>query len=121
MSDLSKKHCVPCRDGMPHLSTDAAAGLLAQLDGWSVTGQPRLAKQWKFPDFATALAFVNRIGAIADAEDHHPDVTLGWGRVGIELWTHAVDGLTENDFILAARIDDAHRDARNDPNSDAKP
>jgi len=117
VSELSKKHCVPCREGMPSLAADSTAALLAQLDGWTVSPQPRLAKQWKFPDFATALAFVNRIGAIADAEDHHPDVTLGWGRVGIELWTHAAGGLTENDFILAARIDDAHDDAR----GDAKP
>ena len=108
MSELSKKRCVPCREGTPPLDADAASKLLAELDGWSVTKVPRLTKQWKFADFATALVFVNRIGAIADAEDHHPDVTLGWGRVGIELWTHAAGGLTENDFILAARIDDAH-------------
>ena len=107
MSELSNKHCVPCREGMPPLAADAVSKLLAQLDGWAVTDGPRLAKGWKFPDFSTALAFVNHIGAIADAEDHHPDVTLGWGRVGVELWTHAAGGLTENDFILAARIDDA--------------
>ena len=93
---------------MPPLTGEIAAKLLAQLDGWSVTDGPRLGKQWKFPDFTTALAFVNRVGALADAEDHHPDVTLGWGRVGVELWTHAAGGLTENDFIQAAKIDDAH-------------
>lgn len=95
---------------MPRLADDACTRLLGQLDGWSITAGPRLSGKWKFADFATALAFVNRIGALADAEDHHPDVTLGWGRVGVELWTHVVDGLTENDFILAAKMDDAYRD-----------
>ena len=112
MSELSQRRCVPCREGTPPLSADAVGNLLAHLDGWSIAAGPRLTRQWKFPDFASALAFVNRIGAIADAEDHHPDVTLGWGRVGIEMWTHAAGGLTENDFILAAKIDDAHAGAR---------
>ena len=71
---------------------------------WTISAGPRLGKTWKFPDFATALAFVNRIGAIADAEDHHPDVALSWGRVAVELWSHAAGGLTENDFIVAATI-----------------
>lgn len=107
MSDLARKHCTPCREGTPPLGDDEAKRLVAGLDGWSIEDGPRLARRWKFPDFATALAFVNRIGAIADAEDHHPDVTLGWGRVGVELWTHAAGGLTENDFILAAKINEA--------------
>ena len=92
---------------MPSVAGEEASALLAQLDGWAIEAGPRLARRWKFPDFATALAFVNRIGAIADAEDHHPDVTLGRGRAGIELWTHAAGGLTENDFIVAAKIDAA--------------
>src|SRR5688572_19326313 len=87
MSELSEKRCVPCREGMASLPTDAAEALLGQLDGWSILPGPRLGKTWKFPDFATALAFVNRIGAIADGEDHHPDVALSWGKVGVELWT----------------------------------
>lgn len=92
---------------MAPLASAEVEALLGQLDGWTVSAGPRLSKQWKFPDFATALAFVNRIGAIADAEDHHPDVALAWGRVGLELWTHAAGGLTENDFIVAAKIDEA--------------
>jgi 4a-hydroxytetrahydrobiopterin dehydratase len=92
---------------MPSLSDGEANALLGQLDGWTISAGPRLGKTWKFPDFATALAFVNRIGAIADAEDHHPDVALSWGRVGVELWSHAAGGLTENDFIVAAKIDEA--------------
>jgi 4a-hydroxytetrahydrobiopterin dehydratase len=92
---------------MPALPAAEANALLGELDGWTIADGPRLTKTWKFPDFATALAFVNQIGAIADAEDHHPDVALSWGRVGVELWTHAAGGLTENDFIVAAKIDAA--------------
>jgi len=108
VSKLSQKRCVPCREGTPPLDDEACSKLLPQLDGWSMIAGPRLTRQWKFPDFATALAFVNRVGVVADAEDHHPDVALAWGRVGVELWTHAAGGLTENDFILAAKIDDTH-------------
>lgn len=107
MSDLSQKHCVPCHRGVQPLSTRAASALLDQLDGWEIGDGPRLVKHWRFDDFATALSFVNRIGAIAEAEGHHPDLALGWGRVSVELWTHAAGGLTENDFVLAARIDEA--------------
>lgn len=105
MTTLAAKNCIPCRDGMPSLPADEQARLLCELDGWTIRDGPRLAKSWKFRDFASALAFVNRIGEIADAEDHHPDITLGWGRAGVELWTHAASGLTENDFIVAAKID----------------
>lgn len=107
VSRLSSKRCVPCRDGMPSLAADESKALLGELDGWTIADGPRLTKTWKFPDFATALAFVNRIGVIADAEDHHPDIALSWGKVGVELWTHAASGLTENDFIVAAKVDDA--------------
>ena len=107
MSELARKKCTPCREGTPPLAADAARALLGQLDGWQILDGPRLARTWKLRDFATALSFVNRIGEIAEAEDHHPDITLGWGRVGVELWTHATGGLTENDFILAAKIDSA--------------
>jgi 4a-hydroxytetrahydrobiopterin dehydratase len=107
VSRLSAKRCVACREGMPSLSSEESASLARELDGWTISPGPRLARTWKFPDFATALAFVNKIGAIADGEDHHPDVTLSWGKVGVELWTHAAGGLTENDFIVAAKIDDA--------------
>lgn len=110
VSELSGRHCVPSRKGMPRLTDADCARLLSELDDWSITAGPRLSRNWKFADFASALAFVNRIGLLADAEDHHPDVTLGWGRVGVELSTHAADGLTENDFILAAKIDDAYCD-----------
>lgn len=106
-SSLAAKHCTPCRDGMPSLPEADARALLGQLDGWTIDAGPRLAKSWKLANFAEALAFVNRIGAVAEAEDHHPDIALAWGKVGVELWTHAAGGLTENDFIVAARIDAA--------------
>ncbi len=77
----------------------------AQLHGWQVVAEHHLTKTYVFPDFRTALEFVNRAGAIAEAEGHHPDLYLAWGKVEAKIWTHKVDGLTESDFILAARID----------------
>jgi len=111
MSELARKHCTPCRDGMAALTPNETVKLAAGLDGWTICDGPRLTRKWRFKDFSAALAFVNRIGAIADAEDHHPDIALGWGRVEVELWTHAANGLTENDFIIAAKIDEAHAGA----------
>jgi 4a-hydroxytetrahydrobiopterin dehydratase len=84
---------------------DVASRLMEQLDGWSFE-QGHLAKSYYFPDFATALAFVNRIGAIAEEQSHHPDVYMTWGKVSLEVWTHKIDGLTESDFILAAKFDE---------------
>jgi 4a-hydroxytetrahydrobiopterin dehydratase len=79
--------------------------LVTQVPQWTVARDHQLERVFKFPDFVTALAFVNQIGAIAEAEGHHPDLELGWGRVAVKLYTHKVDGLTESDFILAAKID----------------
>ncbi len=104
-SDLASKSCVPCRGGVPPLSMDVASRLMEQLDGWSFE-QGHLAKSYYFPDFAHALAFVNRIGAIAEEQSHHPDVYMTWGKVSLEIWTHKIDGLTESDFILAAKFDE---------------
>ena len=106
---LTSKRCVPCEGGIPALSEEEIAPLLAQLDGWNVVGGKRLAKTYHFPDFVQALAFVNRAGAIAEDEGHHPDLYLTWGKVGVELTTHAIGGLSENDFILAAKLDAAHK------------
>ena len=86
-----------------------AETLLAELDGWVIETPPRIARQFQFPDFAKALAFVNRIGAIAENENHHPDIKLTWGKVGVEIWTHKIGGLTESDFILAAKFDEAYQ------------
>ena len=106
MSDLAGKTCMPCKGGVPPLPHVESAKLLRRLGGtWEVIDGHHLAKTYTFPDFASALAFVNRIGAIADEQGHHPDIRLGWGQVGVEIWTHKIDGLTESDFILAAKID----------------
>ncbi|HYC01093.1 MAG TPA: 4a-hydroxytetrahydrobiopterin dehydratase [Candidatus Limnocylindrales bacterium] len=112
MSDLASRKCVPCREGTPPLSEQEAQRLLGQLDGWAIENNHHLSKKLKFPDFAAALAYVNVLGRIAEEEAHHPDIHLGWGRVGVEIWTHAAGGLTENDFILAAKADRAYAAVR---------
>lgn len=108
MTALHDRTCRPLPTGTPALSAGDTGHLLAELgNGWTVLEQ-RLRKAYTFPSFAAGLAFVNKVGAIADAEDHHPDVMLSWGRVVIELWTHTVGGLSENDFICAAKFDRAN-------------
>jgi 4a-hydroxytetrahydrobiopterin dehydratase len=102
---LAQKHCVSCEGGTLPLKGEALKPYAAQVPLWTIAREHQLEREIKFPDFVTALAFVNRIGAIAEAEGHHPDIELGWGRVGVKIYTHAADGLTENDFILAAKID----------------
>jgi 4a-hydroxytetrahydrobiopterin dehydratase len=81
------------------------ARLLPAVPAWTAPGGKRLEREFRFKDFRSALEFANRVGALADAEDHHPDLHVAWGKVGVVLWTHVAGGLTENDFILAARID----------------
>jgi len=102
---LADRTCEPCRGGMPPLSAERIAPLAAQVPQWEVVRGHHLRREFSFPDFATALAFVNGVGAEAEAQAHHPDIELAWGRVLITLWTHKIDGLAEADFILAARID----------------
>ncbi len=106
MSELAAGQCVPCRGGVPPLSGERLVELLEQVDGWSVEKEHHLTKSFKFADFAQALAFVNRVGAIAEEQGHHPDLYLPGGLVRVEDWTHKIDGLTESDFILAAKIDE---------------
>jgi 4a-hydroxytetrahydrobiopterin dehydratase len=103
--DLASRRCVPCRKGTPPLGPDAVAALLPALPAWEAPGGSRLARTFRFRDFAGALAFANRVGALAEAEDHHPDLHLSWGRVRVEFRTHAAGGLTENDFVMAAKVD----------------
>ena len=107
MERLATKHCVPCHGGVPRLTGEEIAPLLAQLEGWEVSEEHHLSKEYEFKNFADALAFVNRVGAVAEAEGHHPDVEFGWGYARLKIYPHAVDGLSESDFILAARIDAA--------------
>lgn len=107
MSELASQTCEPCRGGVEPLRSEAIAPLLAQLsDGWEVIEAHHLTRTFAFPDFATALTFVNAVGAIAEEAGHHPDVWLAWGRVRIELYTHKIDGLHLADFVLAAKIDE---------------
>ena len=107
---LSERDCVPCRGGVPPLDLDAVERLLGELNGgaggWCHEAAHHLHKTWEFDDFASGLVFVNDVGEEAERQGHHPDVHLAWGRVKIEIWTHKIDGLTESDFVLAARIDD---------------
>ena len=105
MTRLCDLTCKACRGDLPVLTGDALAGYLDRVDGWEAVEEHHVRRTFRFPDFVTALEFVNRVGAVAEAEQHHPNITLTWGRATIEIWTHKVDGLTESDFILAAKID----------------
>ncbi|HTE51545.1 MAG TPA: 4a-hydroxytetrahydrobiopterin dehydratase [Kofleriaceae bacterium] len=110
--ELAKRQCVPCRADTPGLSGEPLATLLGQLaPDWELAGD-RLRKTFRFPDFAAALAFVNRVAEVAEREQHHPDIFLAWGRATLEMWTHAIAGLSENDFILAAKIDQLPLEAK---------
>jgi 4a-hydroxytetrahydrobiopterin dehydratase len=96
---------VPCKGGVPPLGADEIARLLLQLDGWEVVNQHHLTRTYRTRDFASALALVDRIGAMAEEQGHHPDLALSWGKVRVEIWTHKIDGLTESDFVFAAKCD----------------
>ena len=105
---LKEKRCVPCEGGTPPLDQAETEKLLGQVSGWSTlseAGQPRLRKRFEFVDFLAAMAFVDKMAAVAEEEQHHPDFCVHYSRVDVTLWTHAVGGLSENDFILAAKID----------------
>ena len=102
---LAQKHCVPCSGGVPPLGAGEIAGLLPEVPGWTVVEQHHLSKTYTFADFRSALEFVNRAGAVAEQEGHHPELCLSWGKVEARIWTHKIDGLTESDFILAAKLD----------------
>jgi 4a-hydroxytetrahydrobiopterin dehydratase len=105
MINLADAQCVPCRDGATPLRGDELRHLAGQIPGWQIVGEHHLTRSFTFPDFKQALAFVNRVGEIAEQQGHHPDLLLSWGRVKVKIWTHKISGLTESDFILAAKID----------------
>jgi len=111
MIELADKKCVPCRGGVPPLKGAELDALKSQVPGWEVVNQHHLKKMFTFPDFQSALAFVNRVGAVAEEQGHHPDIYLAWGKVEIVTWTHKIDGLTESDFILAAKTDRLQRES----------
>jgi len=102
---LADKKCVPCRGGVPPVKGEELENLRRHVSKWMVYDEHHLHREFRFPDFKQALDFVNRVGAVAEEEGHHPDILLAWGKVDITLWTHKIDGLTESDFIMAAKID----------------
>jgi len=105
---LAERHCVPGEGGVEPMPAAEETRLLGQLPGWQVEvgdGHRQLVREFRLPNFVAAVDFVNRITPIAEAESHHPDLLVGWGRVRVQLWTHDAGGLTMNDFVLAAKID----------------
>jgi 4a-hydroxytetrahydrobiopterin dehydratase len=112
-NDLAEKTCVPCKSGVPPIKGAALAELVAKLGGdWNVVSEHHLEKAYVFNNFRGALDFTNTAGAIAEEQGHHPEITLEWGRAAVRTWTHKIDGLTESDFILAAKLDKAYEAKR---------
>lgn len=108
-NDLATKKCVPCEAGTIPFGPLELRKLMAKIrPEWRLLADHELHREFPFPDFKSAVAFANRIAELADAEGHHPVLTISWGLLVVELWTHAIDGLSENDFILAAKIDTLH-------------
>lgn len=109
-TELSKRKCVPCQGGTPPLNHQQVTKLLTELHSdWKVKNNHHLEKEFRFPDFKKALDFTVQIGNLAEEEDHHPDILLCWGKVKVTLWTHKINGLSESDFIMAAKIDTLSR------------
>jgi len=106
MNTLAEKECVPCKGGVPPLKGKDLTTLAQQLDnGWQVVNEHHLEKEYKFKDFREALAFTNKVGELAESQNHHPDIYLAWGKVKLTIWTHKINGLTESDFVFAAKAD----------------
>jgi 4a-hydroxytetrahydrobiopterin dehydratase len=104
---LADKECAPCKGGQPPLAGDIVAELSQELNtAWSVVESKRLERDFKFKDFKTALDFTNRVGELAEQQNHHPDIYLTWGKVRLTIWTHSISGLSEADFVLAAKVDE---------------
>jgi 4a-hydroxytetrahydrobiopterin dehydratase len=105
MSELASKTCVPCRGGVPPLAGEELARLSREVPQWRVVDGHHITRAFTFPNFRDALTFVNKVGELAEEQGHHPDIFLTWGKAEITTWTHKINGLTESDFILAAKID----------------
>ncbi|MGA3293488.1 MAG: 4a-hydroxytetrahydrobiopterin dehydratase [Candidatus Acidiferrales bacterium] len=105
MTELASKNCVPCRGGVPPLAGQELDALAKQVSQWNVVNGHHITRNFKFPDFRQALTFVNKVGEVAEQQGHHPDILLSWGKAEVTTWTHSINGLTESDFILAAKID----------------
>ena len=108
MSGLAEKDCVPCKGGVPALQGTELASYQFQVNNWNVIEEHHIEREFSFPNFVDALQFTNQVGELAEQEGHHPDIYLAWGKVGIKIWTHKINGLTESDFVLAAKIDRLH-------------
>ena len=106
MSELAKKQCVPCKGGTPPLSGERLAELARELDpAWRVVDEHHLERTFRLPDFRSALELTKRVGEMAEEQQHHPDLHLAWGKVAVEIWTHKIGGLSESDFVFAAKVD----------------
>ena len=105
MSELAERQCVPCRGGVPPMKGEQINEMSSQLPDWQVVNEHHLQRSYRFKDFRETLDFVNRVGELAEEQGHHPDICFGWGKADITIWTHKIDGLTESDFVLAAKID----------------
>ena len=106
-SELASKKCLPCRGGVPPLPAQEQTRLLGQLKGWELNAKGHLEKTYLYKGFRDGLEFVKRVGEMCEEQGHHGDIFLAWGKVGVEVWTHKINGLTESDFIFAAKIDSA--------------
>ncbi len=104
---LTEKKCIPCSGGTPALTASERETLIKQISGWEIEDEKKLTKSFSYKDFNEPMKLANKVWAVAEAEGHHPDLFVAWGKLKVEIWTHAVGGLTESDFILAAKIDQA--------------
>ncbi len=109
MSELASKKCIPCKGGALPLKGGELRILQGQVEGWNIIEEHHLLKTFKFPDFRKSLDFVNQVGEIAEEQGHHPVITFTWGKVEITIYTHKINGLTESDFIMAAKIDTVNK------------
>jgi 4a-hydroxytetrahydrobiopterin dehydratase len=105
MTELASKTCVPCKGGVPPLKGEQLDPLRRQVPEWEVVEEHHLRRSFRFKNFREALGFVNKVGELAEEQGHHPDICFGWGRVEVLVWTHKINGLTESDFIFAAKVD----------------
>jgi len=105
MEDLTQKKCEPCEGGVPPMSDEQAEEFLQKVPGWGKEGK-KIQREFKFKDFVEAMKFVNKVAELAESEDHHPDIHIYWNKVQLVLWTHAIGGLSENDFIVAAKVNE---------------
>ena len=109
LSELAQNECVPCKGGVPPLKGEKLTGLHNELgNDWNLVDEHHLTKEYSFDGYAPAVAFTNAVADIAENQDHHPDILLTWGKVGVTIWTHKIDGLTKSDFVFAAKVEEAY-------------